>query len=144
MGILDFLKFFKPKPKVSPPPAEEVVRIPGTGRFDCDVVGESHYQDNLKTIAGQHDDKGSKLETDARLILDDKNPHDSQAVRVEINGLVVGYLSRPMARAYRQGLREQKRPNVTATCTARIRGGGIKRGERLNYGVYLDIPVEVE
>ena len=44
--------------------------------------------------------------TTAVLVLDDDNPYDNKAVRVEIDGYLVGHLSRENARQYRKKLKE--------------------------------------
>lgn len=121
------------------------VTLSGTGDFDLEVKGESHYQAALEAICGPRKEAGEERTVDAQLILDDRNPHDSQAVRVEIDGRLVGYLGRDAARAYRKALRDSGHPRAVATCKAQIRGGWRRtsgRGERLgSYGVWLDVPV---
>lgn len=137
--MLDWL--FKRKPSQ---PEQDVVRLAGNGQYDCDVVGESNYQDALESIAGPRAKGPVKLDVEARLLLDDKNPHDNQAVRVEIEGKTVGFLKREVARVYRSELRANKHPRATGVCKARIIGGGVKRGELYHFGVVLDIPVVIE
>lgn len=58
------------------------------------VVGESHYRDNLRKIAGPGGTTGVNVNVTARLIAEPKNPHDPNAVRVDVNGRTVGYLGR--------------------------------------------------
>ena len=94
-------------------------------------------ENNLETICGPRKWEGEEKEVQATLILDNKNPHDNQAVRVEINGLVVGHLKKEHARQYRK---QVKHPQ--ATCRAEIRGGWEKSPtNRGHYGVWLDLPV---
>jgi len=77
------------------------------------------------------------------LILEDDNPHDDKAVRVEIEGHAVGYLSRERAREYRKGLAGAGQPQTAGFCGAVIRGGWDRGGgDRGNYGVWLDIPIQ--
>ena len=72
--------------------------------------------------------------------LKDENPHDSMAVRVDINGTTVGYLSRDHARTYRRGLSKAGYGTANAYCEALIRGGWDRgEGDRGFYGVYLDL-----
>ncbi len=78
--------------------------LEGPDAFALPVVGESHYQDALEQICGPRTDEGEDRRVEAQLILEDENPHDSMAVRVDINGITVGYLSRDHARTYRRGL----------------------------------------
>ncbi len=78
-------------------------------------------------------------------MLEDDNPIDDQAVRVEIKGLRIGYLSREHARTYRSwfglaGAGGQRR----ARCSALVRGGWDRgAGDTGDYGVSLDLPTDV-
>lgn len=97
-----------------------------SGDYSTEIVGESNYQPALRKIAG----KGEvRHECIARIYLEDDNPHDDKAVRIDIDGQTVGYLPRAAARAYR------KKGADRATCGALIVGGG--RGRSL--GVWLDM-----
>ncbi len=123
-----------------PPDARAV--IPGDGTFSVAIVGESHYQPAITAVCGPRTEEGvDDLEVEACLVLEDGNPYDSEAVRVDIRGRTVGYLSRAGARHYRKALAKLGVRPVTAYCQARIRGGW-DRGEDDQgfYGVYLDIP----
>lgn len=81
------------------------------------------------------------MTVDAVLILENTNPHDANAVRVEIDGALIGYLSRDNARRYRADLAAAGTPDVTVRCTARIVGGfETASGERASFGVRLDLP----
>lgn len=51
-----------------------------------EIVGESHYQDALSAIAGGKTHDGHQLPVHARLIPEDGNPFDPNAVRIEIQG----------------------------------------------------------
>lgn len=141
-----FSKLFgtkKPEEPISSEPDE--VELRGNGSYALEVVGESHYQENLEKICGVRKEKGENLTVDATLILEDDNPYDRQAVRVEISGLPVGYLSREVARIYREQIRLGGHPRAIGICKAKIKGGWERRnGDKGSYGVKLDIPVEVE
>jgi len=105
-----------------------------------EVVGESHYQDNLARLAEAHPPDRARLrEVTATLIHEDSNPADPLAIRVDIDGLTVGYLTRAAARQYRLWLASGGHAGRTATCAARITGGGWE-GRPGNFGVELDIP----
>lgn len=106
--------------------------------FDLPVVGESHYQEALEAICGKRSDEGEDRVVDASLIPEDSNPHDSQAVRVDIQGRTVGYLSRDDARRFRQHLAQTGDTRGPVTCKARIQGGW-DRGpsDQGSYGVSL-------
>jgi hypothetical protein len=141
-----FSKLFGSKKTPEPTSSEpDEVELRGNGSFALEVVGESHYQENLEKICGQRKENGENLVTDATLILENNNPYDKQAVRVEISGLHVGYLSREVARLYREQIRLGGHPRAIGTCKARIKGGWErKNGDKGHYGVWLDIPVSVE
>lgn len=114
--------------------------------YPLEVKGESNYKDNLEKVSGYlGEDEG--VDSDdfiAYLILDDANPTDlGNAVRIEIDNLPVGYLSKTAARRYREKLIELSIPNVTGACFASIKGGFIlKSGEQADFGVRLDIELE--
>jgi hypothetical protein len=115
--------------------------ISGPGDFDFDIVGEASYQTALRAIAGPKSEDGVRRRCTAYLILEDSNPHDRNAVRVDIDGLTVGYLDRRMAKQYRAELARQK---WSATMQAdAVIVGGWKRGrsDEGSYGVKLDLPV---
>jgi hypothetical protein len=107
----------------------------GKTTYPLNVVGESHYQDALERITGGKTEDGHKFECKATLLLENSNRHDSMAVRVDISGMTVGYLSREDARLYRS-----ERPSRTASVPAIITGGW-DRGSRGSgsYGVKLSL-----
>lgn len=101
--------------------------------YDLDVVGESKYQDNIKRIVGRPDPEGVKVVANARLVCEDDNPHDSNAVRVDVAGLQVGYLDRYNAKRYRKGQYPDR-------CHGLVRGGFQKKdGSWAHYGVMLNL-----
>jgi hypothetical protein len=110
--------------------------LSGNGDFDLEVVGESNYQPALRRVCGPGK---VRHECRATLVLEDDNAYDKKAVRVDIGGATVGYLSREAARAYRKGLKKAGHPDLTAECNAAIVGGGKGRD---SVGVWLDLPVE--
>lgn len=139
MGIFDFLKG---KPAAKPAPAIKITaQREGAGKFRQEIVGESAYQEALAKICGKRSEDGENKVIEARIVLDNKNPHDKLAVRIEIAGRTVGYLSREDARAYRQRLKQEGRASATVTCQAKIKGGWKRKGSVGSYGVFLDIPV---
>jgi hypothetical protein len=106
-----------------------------------EIVGESHYQVALEAICGPRTEDGANRVVEGWLVLEDTNPYDALAVRVDIDGHPVGYLSRANARAYREQLAAQGVTALRASCLARIRGGW-DRGpdDKGYYGVFLDLP----
>lgn len=109
------------------------------GNYGFEVVGESNYQDALRSLAGDHGDRSAAAEHIATLIPEDTNKFDNKAVCVQINGLTVGYLSRQDARSFRRRLGSKGLTGLATTCPAVIAGGGLKDGQRFNYGVWLDL-----
>lgn len=96
------------------------------------VAGESHYQDALRAIAGPGE---VRLETEAQLVAEPDNPHDANAVRVEIEGAKVGYLPRALAAAWTPRLAELAARRRVGACEATIIGGA-----DTPLGVFLRLP----
>lgn len=108
--------------------------IEGNGEFDAEVVGESHYQNALrKCVSGTG---YVREEFSARVICENGNAHDANAIRIEIQGSVVGYLPRESAAAYRRILASNRMGDATGIARALIVGGG---KDRPSYGVWLDM-----
>jgi HIRAN domain len=105
------------------------------GDWSYEIVGESHYQDELSKLCGGKTESGVELECEADLIPERNNRHDNNAVMVEIDGLKVGYLFREDARVYKSMI-----GNQPSFCNAIIVGGW-DRGSRGSgsFGVKLDI-----
>ncbi len=104
------------------------------------VVGESHYQAALRNAvhgraAGA--DFDDHLPVTAVLVPEPTNPHDPNAVRVDVRSdagpATVGYLAREVAVHYQPALLALD-ANHYGTCAARITGGGEKC-----YGIYLHL-----
>lgn len=117
------------------------IDLHGPGTFAVDVVGVSRRQSVLAAIVDRQSRRGRTVTIDAVLILEDSNPHDANAVRIEIEGELIGYLSRDNARRYRADLAAAGQPRATVRCKARIVGGfETESGERAHFGVRLDLP----
>jgi hypothetical protein len=144
MGLLSKLFGVSQEPNPAAPsgPAVQTLRLPGPGLFSLEAVGESNYQEALERICGGRSYDGADLLTDATLVHEDTNPYDPEAVRIDIAGGTVGYLSRAHARIYRRQMAMAGHAGRVAVCAARIRGGW-DRGEddRGSYGVRLDVAV---
>lgn len=119
-----------------------LIKIEGPGTFAIEVVGVSLRQDVIVAIVEERRGRsGRTMTTAAQLILEDTNPHDVNAVRVEIDGALIGYLSRDNAARYRANLSAAGTPDATVQCRARIVGGfETASGERASFGVRLDLP----
>lgn len=115
---------------------KKIPHLNGPGNFDLEIVGESHYQDSLKRIT--HGRSDVRHECTAELYLEPNNKYDPNAVRVDIDGKIVGYLSRDMATEMRRSLATAglNKAGQRVTINAVIVGGGDKF-----YGVWLDMEV---
>lgn len=97
--------------------------------WSIDVVGESKFQDNLRALKGSYE---HDLKVTAILVREPSNTNDANAVRVEIGGKQVGYLTREMAAQYK--LKEAGR------CSAKIVGGFLlDNGDIAHFGVKLNL-----
>jgi hypothetical protein len=70
---------------------------------DLDIVGESYRQDAIQGLWA-----GPDVTFDAIMIPESNNSHDRNAVRVEIKGVHVGYLSRDTAKDYRSSMSDKR------------------------------------
>jgi hypothetical protein len=111
-----------------------LVRLDNEGCVD--VVGESNYQPALEAITGREDWVEVRHECTAVLVLEPSNPYDPNAVRVEIKGRLVGYLSRADAVSYGPYLRELAKDRRLPCCQALISGRG-QGSQTRNMGVFL-------
>ena len=117
--------------------------LEGPGDYFIQVVGESSYQDALERICHGRTEDGADEFVAAVLILEDSNPNDHNAVRVDIAGVTVGYLTRDFAVQYRRRLLEAGYPRLIGKCRAHIRGGWARgSNDRGHFGVWLDLPYE--
>ena len=115
----------------SVPPVQETAAR--RTRIWLDVVGESHYQRELEEISGGRTEDGVDLSVNAELVPQDDNPHDQNAVAVQVNGTIVGFLPREQAAAYRCAGRGREKHG------ARIVGGWDRGSDdRGHFGVRLD------
>ena len=100
--------------------------------YTYDIVGEASYQNNLIKIAGKKEEESKFYECSAKVISEPTNKYDKDAVKVEINGLTVGYLSRAEA----QRLAGKR---INKTVPAVINGGWSDGDSTGHYGVKLAI-----
>lgn len=138
MGL--FASLFSSSVQEKPSGRKETIVLTGLARFDQVIQGEERFQAALEAICGPRDARGvNRLET-AWLILEDKNPRDMNAVRVEIRGQQVGYLTADIAVQFRKQLRAKNLRNAKGQCQAAIRGGWVSSdGRKGPYEVWLDI-----
>ena len=124
----------------------EIPVIPGIGAYRVDVAGESFYEESFAALCGERTIEGVRIEVRAQLILEDDNPHDKHAVRVTIQGLQVGHLSREDARAFRRCVRYGSlSEHEVFECAGLICGGWDHGpGDVGNFGVRLDLVLDDE
>lgn len=111
------------------------VRTSFSDGFFLDVVGENRYQRNLTKIAGGKKVESARKIVDVIVIPEPNNPFDKNAVRIDINELPVGYLSKNDALRYRERFGQQG-----ARCHGVIVGGWDRgNGDTGSFGVRLDL-----
>ncbi len=74
------------------------------GQDDLEVVGERAYQDVLWDLSGGTVGDRIRRHIVAVLVPEPTNPYDTNAIAVQIEGQVVGYLPRATAQEYLPGL----------------------------------------
>lgn len=109
----------------------EVAREAGEQLVEVDVKGESYHQAELERVAGPKDAEGKQHLVGVTLRCEPENPHDSNAVRVEVMGLLVGHVPRDIAAI----LSEPMRRSFGGVVEARgMIVGGWKAPERDRFG----------
>lgn len=105
------------------------------GTRKLSVVGESNYQDALMRVSGAPTSGEYRHDCSALLVLEPGNPHDPNAVMVQVDGECVGYLSRHNARRFGPKVRKMIEAGETPTCMAFIGRGP----DHPNLGISLRI-----
>jgi hypothetical protein len=101
------------------------------GQDDLEVVGELVYQAALWRLCGGILGDRVRCDVVAVLVPEPTNPYDANAIAVQIDSQVVGYLSRATAQEYLRGLQQ----------LMAARGGHIAlRGVIVGGGYYADGP----
>ncbi|AXQ21833.1 hypothetical protein BEN71_07045 [Acinetobacter wuhouensis] len=100
--------------------------------YAYNIVGEQSYQNNLKKIAGPKEEESKFFECYAKVSSEPFNQYDKNAVKVEINGLIVGYLSKGEAVKLAGKV-------INKTVPAVIDGGWKDEESAGSYGVKLAI-----
>jgi hypothetical protein len=121
---------------VNPPHKDENSPTP-TGSFNVIVVGVFFCQAALAKICGNK----REMLVQAKIVPEENNPYDSNAVRVEIDGEKVGYLSRENAFKWRGKMMGEGFSDAVS-CPASIRWDKAFTEEG-SYGVRLDVDLTV-
>jgi hypothetical protein len=82
----------KPSPERASSTGDTVKALKQEGRilFPAAVAGESHYQANIRRVAA--------VGKPVQLIPEPTNKYDRNAVRIDVDGLTIGYIPRDIAR----------------------------------------------
>lgn len=75
--------------------------------YTFEIAQEESFQENLKSIVNSETHE-KLVEVTARLISEPSNKLDKHAIRVEVKGLVVGYLHQDDANQFTETLIDQK------------------------------------
>ena len=111
----------------------------GDDTFGLEVVGVASCQPELEEICGGNPQAGEGQIVLAVLVLEDSNPYDPRAIRVQIWQRTVGYLSPAHAGAFRACLAGEAWGVRRFRCRAKIqRASGLQGAEEL-WTVHLDI-----
>jgi hypothetical protein len=111
------------------------------GHDGLDVVGESHYQDDIWLAIGGRRDPSERVRVDiiAVLAAEADNPYDASAISVWVDGRKVGYLSREDAQRYRGGLLALQAKCGKAIALPGVAvGGGIRDDGPGMVGIFLN------
>jgi hypothetical protein len=118
-----------------------VIDVNGPGEFLVPIVGESRYLNAFEQLFGERDGSGIDRVVVATLHAEPTNPHDRNAVRVEIAGLTVGYLERESAENLTSSLARSANPNAVLRVRCRVRGGWYRdENDHGHFGAWLDFP----
>jgi hypothetical protein len=109
----------------------------GDGRFGFVVVGTSHFQGILESIAGGRRTDGTHYPCAALILPPSDNPHSKHGVAVQIHGQIVGYLADDAAVDFVDAL---KRTGYERAACEAVIVGGWDRGpnDRGTFGVRLN------
>jgi hypothetical protein len=92
---------------------------PTRDQYDFELVGGEYYQAELQHIVDNH--RGEQLDglpLTAMLIPEEENRSDNTAVRVDVEGLTVGYLSLVDSKGYHRRMAELKQKVKPTACAA--------------------------
>jgi hypothetical protein len=121
------------------PLPESLMHWRPSGRYDLAIIGENFYQQHLNALAG-HAGLSPGQELKACLAPENENPYNNQAVRVDIGGDTVGYLSEEDGIRFRHWLESVNLTNQITTCNAMIAGGDTdEQGKEKPFTVSLDM-----
>lgn len=107
------------------------------------VAGVSHYQPALLEVTGAQAGDEVRFACEAALVPEPDNPHDPNAVAVQIEGRPVGYLERDEAVRWQPIAQAVAGHGSTAMAEAMVAGRGAESNTP-NLGVFLRLPTPTE
>jgi hypothetical protein len=109
------------------------------GDEDLEIVGEANYQSALWAICGGSVGERVRHRVVAVLIPEPQNPHDENAISIQIDGQLVGYVARDLAVRYGPGLKDlMTRCGGYVALEGVIVGGGYYNDGPGKLGVWLE------
>lgn len=142
MGLLDRLAGSgatrRPALTVSPAWIQTPTLAPGS---ELEVVGESNYQPALEWAGWGRTPDGCRMPlVMAELVREPRNPHDRNAVRVDVGGHTVGYVPRDIAPQLHPIIDHLWSNGFPATCRATLTGGWDRGWQGAGtIGIVLDV-----
>lgn len=108
------------------------------GDVDLEVVGEANYQEDLWSICGGRSRERVRVDVVVALVPEPSNPYDSNAISIQIDGRVVGYLSRDDAKVFRPAVeRLMSESGAVVALRGVVVGGGLRDDGIGRLGVWL-------
>ena len=102
---------------------------------DLAVAGVSYYQDAIRWASATVDDEITQRYALALLEFEPDNPHDKKAIKVTMQGHLVGHIGRGDQRDVAPIMRRIIKKGDAPTCVAKFVGGG----QGMTIGIRLDI-----
>jgi hypothetical protein len=122
-------------------------KLDGPGLFLFEVAGQNHYQPAILQLLQGRFQESAALESTAQsaedyvtaiLRSEPSNPHDGNAIAVEISGLKVGYLDRHTAAKLTNQCKRLGFDRIEATCKAKLSGYRSHDDQAAKVNVVLD------
>jgi hypothetical protein len=128
---------------------ERVLRttLDGPGLYLFEVAGKNHYQPAILQLLRDRFEESAALQStaeyaeyyaNATLRSEPTNPHDCNAIAVEISGLKVGYLDRHTAAKLTNQCKRLGFDRIEATCKAKLAGYRSHADQAAKVNVMLD------
>jgi hypothetical protein len=131
-------------PAVPRPQEPTELHWPSTGLFPLAAVGASYHEPAIAKLAKNAPGKPALVFCTARLVPENSNPHDPNAVAVWIAGENVGFLPKEFAPHFRGFFARFGLEVAPTTCDAVISNGLLTEEQQYSYTIELDIALEPE